>query len=106
MQGRRCGSGRPLHFWLDVGGYPPDLPPAGAPAAGAQLSAAGAPDAWLNPPRPDYLRSWGPPPSSGYFLFSAPGTWQVTASQDGKVLGTIVILAPPAATPAPGGHGG
>jgi hypothetical protein len=81
LRGISCSTGQALHFCYgdpcggELGGTSTDaatLAAAGTPVQTIQLGAPG-----------DY---------TGYMLFTAPGTYQISATRDGQPVGEVIVL--------------
>ena len=80
LRGSRCGDGRPLRFWYDDGILPGPLPP----LTEQQMQGVGDLATSLVPTAAniDHL---------GYMLFSSPGRWEVTVTQNSTDLGVLLV---------------
>lgn len=83
LKGWRCSDGRPLRFWYGRSGLPFDpVPDVRA------LETAGDPIATLEARGPGSgINAYG-----GYFLFTTPGKWKVSAFLGDQLLAAVVLL--------------
>jgi uncharacterized protein (DUF3820 family) len=81
LRGLSCSTGRELHFCYgdpcggELGGTSTDPATLAAAGVAVQTVPLGAPG--------DY---------TGYMLFTAPGTYQISATRDGQPVGEVIVL--------------
>lgn len=86
LVGRRCADGRALRF--------AESPPwaVGADLSPAEIERRTSPSRTIDPPpRPEVIVVGELPVYGGYFIFTAPGRWQIQARDGDRVLGAAVI---------------
>lgn len=96
LKGWRCSDGRPLRFWYERGGLPFPVQYARDDAGNLTMvpdvraiETAGDPIATLEAPRfpGSGINAYG-----GYFLFTTPGKWKVSAFQGDQLLASVILL--------------
>lgn len=88
LEGWDCGTGQRLHFWYGKDCCP--FPLRALPVTDEQLAEGGDSAAILPPATASTAeRSYV---YGGYMLFTRPGKWNISVSQEGHPIGNIILL--------------
>ncbi len=94
LEGWDCGTGQRLHFWYRKDCCP--FPLRTLPVSDEQLAEGGDSTAILPPAEGSTAErgyAYG-----GYMLFTRPGKWNISVSQEGHRIGNIILLVRPRTT--------